>query len=605
MSDAERKPEGMGQASSEVLRMMEGYHTNPLREVLRNSPWVIISVILHVGFVILALYITWEGSLPKEEVVLRPEMKERVIPVPPIMIPPRPQDTKQSVTKNAVVPEEMKISQAILPLPDDLFRKDRPNIDAPSLLLTTGQNPVPVGQIGGGDTALASGAGDATMGVLETDILSKGRLLVVWLFDESPSMKDDQEAIRDRVDELYKKMERMSVLRGASMQVVTAVASFGKDTHVLISEPTEKVDDIRKAIDQVQVDESGDENFLKAINTVLTAFEPYAQRYKRRIVIILVTDEGGDDDDAKIGDDAILEQTVARLKATKSSVLVFGKLGGFYRETTGERLPDGKSVVVDRGRDTGIDEVLPLDYPFTNWWFVNGGFGAYPYARLTHETGGMMFLLNAMTGTYDYEKLLDGYEPEVVSRAELLVRDRKNALRSAIRQCLTEWAEMEKKTRVNGYFHEAQLNAELEAGQKGGQAVIEFCNTWIPRLESMANVTVPDSPKRWEANRQFLVAQLYKRRYIAKGYLDLLRRLAVKENIPAPGEFGWYISFYGAPPEAGTDAARELAVVKAKYQEIVEKQAGTPWAEYARHEVLSLGGGHVLPHSQGQAPDKG
>ncbi len=601
MSDAEQKPEVTPPQSSEIMQMMDSYHSSPLRDALQAGPWILISVILHVGFVILAMYITWEVKLPKEEVVITPKMEEKFVPQPPVMVAPKPKETRQDINKTERQQDTPDISQPDLPNLDNLFKK-QDVVQGPTILAAPGDNPMMIGEIGGSGLRFSGGAGSAAGDLGGWGGWEKGRILTVWLFDESVSMKDDQQEIRDRVDDVYKKLELAAGLRGSSMKIVTAVASYGKDTHFLIEKPTEDVEEVRKAIDRVKVDETGEENFLKAINTVIDAFSGYAKEYRRRIVIILVTDEGGDDDDGKTGPDSLLEQTVAHCKATDTSILVFGRLGGFYKAGTSERLGEkGEVVTVNRGRDTGLYEMLPPGGGlFTHWAFVYGGFGPYSYARLTRETGGMMFLLNTMTSTYDYEKMLADYQPEVVSRQEIVARDRKSPLRAAIRQCVMEWSELDSKYPIPVWSILPSRLAEMTAqGEKGCKAVVEFCNAWIPRLEAMSNVSIPENSGRWRADREFLLAQLYKRRFLAEGYLIAIQKIRENRDIPPAGENGWSVTRSSTRPPAGSEREKQLNEVLEKFQQVVDHHPGTPWAEYARVEIRYLGEVKVSPHGMG------
>ena len=52
------KTESVGQ-DSEILQMMASYRSHPLRDFVGGTPWMLISVVVHLAFVILAAYINW------------------------------------------------------------------------------------------------------------------------------------------------------------------------------------------------------------------------------------------------------------------------------------------------------------------------------------------------------------------------------------------------------------------------------------------------------------------------------------------------------------------------------------------------------------------
>ncbi|HUV39874.1 MAG TPA: hypothetical protein VMY39_09690, partial [Planctomycetota bacterium] len=360
----------------------------------------------------------------------------------------------------------------------------------------------------------------------------------------------------------------------------------------------------------------GKENYLAAINGVLTKFSGYARRYGRNIVIILVTDEGGDDDTVpKEGGVSNVEGTLARMKKMKASLLVFGTEAGEFAypaELTYD--PTVKAGVspyayVNRGTSTGFDEMFPHDWYFRRTERVPSGFGPYGVSRICSETGGVFYLMRAArANAYDYEKLLSGYQPELDSRDEIARRNSHNRLRRLLMTVILQWKTINGEAgsqRFTSYFQNS------EAGKRRMEETLKVVNEWqamlnegIKEMEKLSNVAFKESPKRWEANRDAMWAEMHKLRFQLAQYKLALADLMRGRNIPPPGDIGWHISWHQNPILRAEDAAK-LAEEKARiikmFELVIEKHAGTPWEEFAKREMNQMRGFAIHPWSRSRS----
>ncbi len=156
-----------------------------------------------------------------------------------------------------------------------------------------------VGEVG----SMVEGYG-AAMGIITQEIIRMMRqqkVTVVWLFDESGSMKDDRKEIRENYLRVLHELEVASTtdeeLKKGSEQLLTVVASYGQGIHEHTPRPTADLDMIKAAIDKVPVDESGQENMSQSIATIVNKYKQTAIRGKRKLAVIVVSDESGDDGD--------------------------------------------------------------------------------------------------------------------------------------------------------------------------------------------------------------------------------------------------------------------------------------------------------------------
>ena len=170
----------------------------------------------------------------------------------------------------------------------------RVDVGVANSFTTTGQSfvaAVPQGTLGEALTT-AQGYGEA-MDILTQEILNRlarGKVLVVWVFDQSLSMKDDQKEIRERLEKVYAELGLSTVTKGDALS--TAVVSFGKDFAVHTQRPTNIMEDIRKAIDAVPVDESGEEMTCMAIGKSVAGFRQFAAAGGgRQMMVVVVSDE--------------------------------------------------------------------------------------------------------------------------------------------------------------------------------------------------------------------------------------------------------------------------------------------------------------------------
>jgi hypothetical protein len=77
-------------------------------------------------------------------------------------------------------------------------------------------------------------------------MMEKGPLLVIWLFDQSGSMKDDQQEIRERLNNVYLQLGIFG--RTQSQYMETSIVSFGQGYVQHTRRPTSDRDEIRAAI---------------------------------------------------------------------------------------------------------------------------------------------------------------------------------------------------------------------------------------------------------------------------------------------------------------------------------------------------------------------
>jgi hypothetical protein len=226
-------------------------------------------------------------------------------------------------------------------------------------------------------------------------MMRESKVLVVWLFDRSHSMTDDQQEIKENFHKIYTELgiaaesdRELSVTREV---LLTSIAQFGERLDFITSNPTADINEIKSAIDKISIDLSGQENMCRSIVEAIEKYRPLAARQKRKLVLIVVSDESGTDGE-------LVEEAIDRARKLKAPVYVMGRESLFgYRYghivwvDPKYKLPHW--LPIDRGPETAYPECLQWDGLHSRHDAHNAGFGPYEQVRLVKETGGIFFVL--------------------------------------------------------------------------------------------------------------------------------------------------------------------------------------------------------------------
>ncbi len=121
-----------------------------------------------------------------------------------------------------------------------------------------------VGEVNGEVGAVVEGYGAALSRLTQELIrmMRQQKVMVVWLFDESESMKDDQKEISTEFHKVYEELgiqaKQDKDLKKTKEILMTSILSFGKEVTTLTKKPTSNINEVRGAIDRIGIDESGD-----------------------------------------------------------------------------------------------------------------------------------------------------------------------------------------------------------------------------------------------------------------------------------------------------------------------------------------------------------
>ena len=248
----------------------------------------------------------------------------------------------------------------------------------------------------GGGTENVAGDGDGVGGAIDrlaweiTQALHQSKTTVIWLFDQSLSLKERRDAIADRFENVYRQLESLD--EGSKGALMTVAATYGEGFKLLTDKPLEDVKPLIAKVRAIPDDPSGKENVFAAVHQLAQKFKAERQK-KRSVMIFIVTDEKGDDADKG------LEETIALCRRQGIKVYTVGNAALFGREKgyVTWKYPEGgtEDIEVDAGPETVEPEALVLGF-----WGGHGpdlsrmssGYGPYALTRLCKESGGQYLI---------------------------------------------------------------------------------------------------------------------------------------------------------------------------------------------------------------------
>ena len=353
-------------------------------------------------------------------------------------------------------------------------------------------------------------------------MLDDGPVLAVWCFDQSKSMKDDQQEIRDRIKNVYEQLGLLG--RSNSGAFMTAVTSYGGDfiDHTK-RKPTANGDLIRKAIDSIPVDASGKEIMCSAVGRAVGTYRDLARR-GRKMALILVTDESGDPENNV----KYLEQALSVAKAAKCKIYVLGRESMFGYPFAYKRYlhPQTNRIhwqPMDRGPETGFPEQLQTNGFRRRSDYASSGFGPYEQTRLARETNGIFFMLPSdeddIVGQdnrtrFDLEALRS-YRPDLRSRQEVYADRNELPLRTLIWkviQDLDPYNKSAKKTVEIKTDRFSLVPQEFVEQARQEQAKAKKQLRYMAEAEKALLdgelLREQEADPRWQANYDMMLAQL-------------------------------------------------------------------------------------------------
>lgn len=566
-------------------------------DVLYDMPAWGISLVVHVGLLIVLMSITWvietqvevditstiePEDIRQEEYVIDTEVSEEIGSKSNLNIVGPSMATAQNSGIDNHVEQQDLIDEKVID----------PRVQQPDTMLPPSEAEMMENFDLTGTTEHAGGTEGAIDRIVQEISMSlrQRKTLVVWLMDESLSMEGRREAVAKRFKGIYDQLGQLDV--GAEEALRSGVVGFGKEVHILQGEPTAELPVLMQAVQSIKNDVSGQELVFTAINEALRVFLPEKRKMRANMMMILVTDERGDDFH-------LLEDTVRRCarEGVKAYCIgnasVFGREKGYIR-TTWEA--DGETFEEDLPADMGPETVAAegLQLPF--WTAsargldrMSSGYGPYTLSRLCAETGGVFFIAEdgnrkrwdpAIMRQYgpDYRPLRD-YQRQLATNIA------KAALVNAGKQTLIDGDDIPIPQLAFQANNDNILRQQITEAQKP-LATLDY---YIQTLQTMLEQGERDRDKldsdRWRASYDLAMGRVLAMRVRAFGYNAMLAEM--KSNPKAfekDGSNQWILS-----PSEDVNAGATVRKLHKKAMEyltrVIDEHPGTPWAFLASVEL--------------------
>jgi hypothetical protein len=432
-------------------------------------------------------------------------------------------------------------------------------------------------------------------------------VLLVWLFDESISMRESQQEIRDRVSKLYAELAG-DANAGGQPKLVSVVVGYGKDVHFFLEQPSAVPDQVKAAIERVPPDTSGRENVMLACLTAMRKYQKMAEVQRRKLVLFVVTDEMGDDT-------GHVEEVLAMAHGARppASVFVLGSEALFQKTRgvayatqpqTGQRVPNLVAVGPESAAKEVLEGYVENAGPYSGAWLTKSGFGFWALSRLAKETGGMYYLLYGQQGPAYDPDVMAAYAPELCAAAEYEARCRPNAgrlrfiihnLHFILEEVPFGWPDdpqyvadrlrpIWEQDRFYNRISPDNLQGDIAEARRLAARRLAKLNELVGILEKGSLANDPYAPRRWEANRELALADCYALRWSAQQYLYAIDDFVRAGRLNPAAEY--YVvrtdDYYHKHPVRGTNGQKTLEEVQAKYEAVIAHHPGTPWAACAQ-----------------------
>lgn len=604
-----------------------------------DVPFWMVSLVFHLGLILLLAKIFVPGAADRligsltadtEEVI---EMDE--------MIPDELEIFETDVEElGAEAEEELQAEAAATPMlefiSDDSTSVETPDFDTGEVFAADFTSEVNAGPesleavkvraVAGRSLKNTSGAIDRIAQVIR-DRMAEGDLMVVWLFDQSASLRAQRSQIAKQFDRVYQQLDRFQELDKKQIRendidppLLTDIYQFGQTVSPLLPEPTYKLDKLRGAVASVVRDDSGKENVMQSVMTVAKKYRSMARvvprtgKPERNVMVILVSDEAGDD--VQLTDQAVRYCVNARV-----SVYAVGVPAPFGREETEVKWVDPdpeydqtpQAAIVDQGAETPRPERLRLGFVDGREDFeqIDSGFGPFYLTRLCYETGGLYFAVHPnRTGkrrvrwgeVRNYaSKLTYFFDPEIMRRYQpgyVSVKTYNQSLsQNKARQALVQAAEF---TRTGQPLRSPRLRFErLNEGAfvrsvSEAQQDAAFVGPALDRLMQTLKVGEADRGKeeeaRWQAGFDLAMGRAIAARLRASTYNEMLALVKTSmkfdppKNDKTPQNNTWVLR-PSDKVETGSRDTQLAEKAKQYLKRIVDEHPGTPWALIAQQEL--------------------
>ena len=461
----------------------------------------------------------------------------------------------------------------------------------------------------------ATGAEGAVDRITHEIILSLDQrpTLVVWLFDQSGSLKTQRDAIAQRFDRVYEELGVIAAAGNPAFKhrdkpLLSAIASFGASVELITPKPTDDLKEIQSSVRSIEDDPSGRENVFQSVHYLTDKFRHQRLSSPRRNVMIVVfTDEAGDDIDH-------LDRAVEICRKLEIPVYVVGVPAPFGRQETYVKYVDPDPeydqspqwAPVRQGPESLMPERIKLLFAGTERQDerIDSGFGPFGLCRLAYETGGIYFTVHPnravgkrirswetaamsshLTSFFD-PRVMRNYRPDYVSAQAYQEMVRSNRASAALLQAAQlSWTTSLENVRLRfPKIDESQFARDLSLAQRTAAKL----EPKVIQLTAVLRQGEVDRSKlskpRWQAGFDLALGRALAVKVRTEAYNAMLAEAKQGLRFTDEKSDTWELR----PSDSvsvSSALAKDAADAREYLQRVVAEHPGTPWASVASDEL--------------------
>lgn len=450
--------------------------------------------------------------------------------------------------------------------------------------------------------------------------LEERKTLVVWLFDQSPSLARERASINERFDRIY---EELGVIEAAGnpafskhedKPLLTSVMAFGQEVKLMTKQPTDDLQEIKAAVAAIPEDNSGIEKIFSSVYLAAERFksfrirDPAKNEPERNVMLIAFTDERGDDLEG-------LETTISMCRRYTVPVYVVGVPAPFGQEETFVKWidPDPKYDQtpqwgrVNQGPETLFPERIKLGFSDPRSESpdpMDSGFGPFALTRMCYETGGIYFSVHpnrnvhrevtrdetpTLTAHLKYffdPQIMRRYRPDYIPAEEYLKQAETNRARAALLLAAKKsWVETlgEPVLRFVRRSGPESANSLAQAQKIGARAEATLLDLYNVLKEGEADRARETTP-RWQAGYDLAMGRVLASLVRTQAYNARVAEANRGMPFKNANSNTWVLV-----PSSDISFDSRLAAPAAKAKEylqgVMNYHPGTPWELLAKHEL--------------------
>jgi hypothetical protein len=473
------------------------------------------------------------------------------------------------------------------------------------------------GAAGQGTTGAAGAIDRLTHEILLS--LEERKTLVVWVFDQSPSMIRQRAEVHDRFDRVYRELgvieaaENPAFKKHDDKPLLTSVVCFGEKVSLLTKKPTDNLAEIKEAIANIPPDMTGTEQIFSAIFMSADEYKGFRtpsgakKEPERNVMIIAFTDEAGDDQKG-------LDATVNICRRFEIPVYVVGVPAPFGQQQTMVKWVDPDPQydqtpgwgAVDQGPESFLPERIKLNFAGSKEEEdpIDSGFGPFALTRLCYETGGIFFTVhpnrnvNRAVNRREVEaysahikhffdpQVMRKYRPDYVSVDEYQRRVSQNKARLVLVEAAKYSAITPMENPVYRFVKrsEAEFANALSEAQKDAAKLEPKIDQLYQHLALGESDRQNETNLRWQAGYDLAIGRVMAVKVRTEAYNAMLAQAKTGLKFKDEKNNTWVL----APADnisVGSQFEKMAQKSKMYLERVISEHPDTPWALLAKREL--------------------